>query len=273
MGEQYLSTSRLGNVMRLIALGRQTGLLRVVRGQGATREEGEVQFIDGQIAMATVGQLTGGAAVAVLQNWGESFYLFLDGVNRLQQGSTSSNLGGWGNTNSDSLPPTGSGSYPASNFGASNPPNTPTGYPSQSGSFNNQSYPPQPGYNSQSNYGPQSGYGPPQDYGTPSNPNMNSGYPSGSMPNGADSGSFPGQPRAINISPQVMQKLTNQGYVLRRLTATNPAEMPSLDRRERQMLLLVDNRRTIADLIRLTRRGNDEIRAILAHLIALGLVE
>ncbi len=264
MGEQYLSTSRLGNVMRLIGLGRQTGLLRVVRGQGPTREEGEVQFIDGQIAMATVGQLTGGAAVAVLQNWGESYYLFLDGVNRLQQGTASNNLGTWGITNSDSLPPVGSGSYPASNFGASNPP----GYASQSGSFT-QSYPPQPGYNTQPGYG-----SPSPNYATPSNPNMTTGYPSGSMPNAADSGSFAGQSYSVaNIPPHVMQKLMNPSYVLRRLTTTNPAEMPSLDRRERQMLLLVDNRRTIADLMRLTRRSDDEIRAILAHLIALGLVE
>ncbi len=263
MGEQYLSTSRLGNVMRLIALGRQTGLLRVVRGQGASREEGEVQFIDGQIAMATVGQLTGGAAVAVLQNWGESYYVFLDGVNRLQQGSTSNSLGWAGMTNSDALPPPGSGSFPANSLGGQSSGGG-AGYPGQA------SYMPQSGYPSQPGYA--------QDYRS-SNPNTSSSnYPSGSMPNGNgrqpfDSGSLPSQPYTAPIPPQVMQKLANQSYILRRLTATNPAEMPSLDRRERQMLLLVDSRRTIADLMRLTRRGDDEIRSILAHLIALGLVE
>ena len=257
MSEQYLSTSRLGNVMRLIALGRQTGLLRVVRGQGPTREDGEVQFIDGQIAMATVGQLSGGAAVAVLQNWGESYYHFLDGVNRLQQTATSNNLTGWGTlTNNDSLPPMGSGSYPTS-YGTSQPPGSgQTNYPN--------------GYNTNPNS---------------TNPHFNSsgsmGGPSGSMSNPSgqfpiDSGSLPGQSRYTgpqNIPPQVLAKLANASIVLRRLTSMNPVDMPALDRRERQMLLLIDNRRTITDLVRLTRRGDDEIRAILAHLIALGLVE
>jgi hypothetical protein len=265
MGEQYLSTSRLGNVMRLIALGRQTGLLRVVRGQGATREEGEVQFIDGQIAMATVGQLTGGAAVAVLQNWGESYYVFLDGVNRLQQGSTSNSLGWGGTTNSDSLPPPGSGSFPANSFGGSSSQGGGGPHAAQSG------YMPQPGYATRPGYST-------SDFGA-SNPNISgANYPSGPMPNNNDrqpfdSGSYPNQPYLTPIPPHIMQRLANPSYVLRRLTLTNPAEMTSLDRRERQMLLLVDNRRTIADLMRLTRRGDDELRTILAHLIALGLVE
>lgn len=258
MGEQFLTTSRLGNVMRLIALGRQTGLLRVMRGQGPTREEGEVQFIEGQIAMATVGQLSGGAAVAVLQNWGESLYLFLDGVNRLQQTATSNNLSGWSSlNNSDSLPPMGSGSYPAS-FGASQPPSgSQTNYP-------NGSYSTNPSIHSSGTMG-----------GAPSQSSGPMSHPTnGQLP--IDSGSLPGQSHYTmppNVPPQVLARLANPGYVLRRLTSMNPAEMPSLDRRERQMLLLVDNRRTIADLLRLTRRGEEELRAILAHLIALGLVE
>ena len=308
MSEQYLSTSRLGNVIRLIALGRQTGLLRVVRGQGPTREEGEVQFIEGQIALATVGQLSGGAALAVLQQWGESWYLFLDGVNRLQQTSTSNSLNWGGTVDSGSLPPTGSGSYP-------NPPYAPSqsgsqpGYPSNPGA--NQPYsanpsssqPPysmnpsssQPPYgvnpnNSQPPYGANpstsqppynAGYGPPDGgYATnpitgPSGPMGGSGpltgangrYPSGSLPGQ----SYPSGPQAI--PPQLLQRLSDYSATLRRLSMVNPVEMPQLDRRERQMLLLIDNRRTIADLVRLTRRSDDEIRAILAHLIVLGLVE
>jgi hypothetical protein len=294
MAEQYLSTSRLGNVIRLIGLGRQTGLLRVVRGQGATREEGEVQFIEGTIANATVGQLTGSAALAVLQQWGESWYLFLDGVNRLQQTNTSQSLG-WG-APPDAMPPAGSGSYPSAPYTG-----VPPGYASQPlyGSNPGSSQPPfgsnpgssQPPYssnpgNSQPYYGP--GYGP--DYGNGSNPNgyatspMNS--PSGGMGGGSgplppsnrpfDSGSLPGQGYPSGpqvVPPQVMQRLADYSAILRRLSTLNPIEMPRLDRRERQMLLLIDNRRTIADLVRLTRRSDDEIRAILAHLIVLGLVE
>jgi hypothetical protein len=275
MGEQYLSTSRLGNVIRLIALGRQSGLLRVVRGQGTSREEGEVQFIDGQIAMATVGQLTGGAAVAVLQNWGESFYIFLDGVNRLQQTTTSNNLG-WGNlNNSDSLPPGGSGSFPSSpsggfsssgsGAGGYGAPRSTSGSFGASGSGSGAFGGGAPGPSTSPGYG----YG---DYG--SSPGGNTGYPSShTNSRGFDSGSLPSQPYPTAVSPQVMQRLMDPNVILRRLTMTNPTEMAALDRRARQMLLLVDNHRTIADLMRLTRRSDDEIRTILAHLIALGLVE
>lgn len=236
MGEQYLSTSRLGNVMRLIALGRQTGLLRVVRGQGPSREEGEVQFVDGQIAMAMVGQLSGNAAVSVLQNWGESFYIFLDGVNRSQPGNTSNNLGWGSHPGIDSMPPSGSGSLPNGSYG----------------SF--------PGYHSQPGYGSQPGYN--------SQPEMQGNMPpSGPIGQPFDSGALK------QLPPHVAQRLTDYGYIPRRLTVINPTDMAALDRRERQLLLLVDNRRTIADLIRLTRRNDDELRYILAHLITLGLVE
>jgi hypothetical protein len=39
------------------------------------------------------------------------------------------------------------------------------------------------------------------------------------------------------------------------------------------ILLLVDGRRGISDLARLTRRTEDEVLAVLAHLRLLGLVE
>jgi hypothetical protein len=290
MSEQYLSTSRLGNVIRLIGLGRQTGLLRVVRGQGATREEGEVQFVDGQIASATVGQLSGGAALAILQQWGESWYLFLDGVNRLQGTNTSQSLG-WGpGVTGDMQPPASSGSYPSS------PSYTPQpGYGSQPpyGSNPGGSQPPyrsNPG-TSQPPYGSNPGtsqppYGAPE-YGAgyatnpmtaPSGP-MGPMGPSGPLPPNNrpyDSGSLPGQGYPSGpqvIPPQVMQRLADYSAILRRLSMQNPVDMPQLDRRERQMLLLIDNRRTIGDLVRLTRRSDDEIRSILAHLIILGLVE
>lgn len=46
-----------------------------------------------------------------------------------------------------------------------------------------------------------------------------------------------------------------------------------LDRRERMVLLLVDGHRTLIDLVRLTRRNEQELQTILAHLAALGLIE
>ena len=46
-----------------------------------------------------------------------------------------------------------------------------------------------------------------------------------------------------------------------------------LDRRERMVLLLVDGRRNVADLARLTGRGENEVRAVLGNLKMLGLIE
>ena len=46
MSEQYLSTSRLVNVIQLIALGKQTGVFKVYRGQGSTREQAEIHFME-----------------------------------------------------------------------------------------------------------------------------------------------------------------------------------------------------------------------------------
>jgi hypothetical protein len=242
MSDQYLSTIRLANVIRLIALGRQTGLLRVIRGQGPTREEGEIQFLDGQPVRATVGQLVGGAALAVLQNWGETYYVFLDGVNGM--GSYPSDSLGWGPPppSTGSLPPAGSGSLPLGTFGNSQP-------------------------------GP--GYGGPPDYGQSP---YSRGYPPGPVQNpyGPPTGPGARNPHTgglPNLRQQVAQRLLDLSYIPRRLPMMEQSEPPMMDRRERQLLLLVDGRRTIADLVRLTRRSEEEIRAILAHLISQGLVE
>jgi hypothetical protein len=46
-----------------------------------------------------------------------------------------------------------------------------------------------------------------------------------------------------------------------------------LDRRERMVLLLVDGKRSVTDLARLTRRTEDEVRVVLGNLKMLGLIE
>jgi len=76
MAAQYLTTSRLNNIINMIMLGRQSGILRVVRGQGSNREVGQIQFIDGKAVNALLGQVTGPNALGVLQNWGECVYTF-----------------------------------------------------------------------------------------------------------------------------------------------------------------------------------------------------
>src|SRR5258708_12115597 len=76
MAAQYLTTSRLSNIINMISLGRQSGILRVIRGQGPTREIGQIKFLDGEPTTALLGQLTGQNALTVLANWGECVYSF-----------------------------------------------------------------------------------------------------------------------------------------------------------------------------------------------------
>ena len=42
------ATDRLANVLDVVELGQRTGLLRVERGNGTMREEGEVYFAQGK---------------------------------------------------------------------------------------------------------------------------------------------------------------------------------------------------------------------------------
>ncbi len=261
MSEQFFSTSRLSNVMKLIMLGHQTGLLLVGRGVGATREEGSIQFINGEIAMATVGQLRGNAAMAVLQNWGESTYQFLDGVNQLQAGQTDGLI--WGQASgSGPLPPPGSGSF-TGGFGSSGPQ---PGYP---GSM----YPPSSSNPGTPQYAPRNPTNYPQSQDYPPPAYTPPGPPAGGYPQQGPNGTYPptGPWRGGPLSSSQAGMLANT-FVPRRLGMPDANNLP-LDRRERQILLLIDGRRTVSDLMRLTRRGGDEVQYILAHLIALSLVE
>ncbi|MFI5273325.1 MAG: DUF4388 domain-containing protein, partial [Ktedonobacterales bacterium] len=76
MAAQFLTTSRLGNIINMIGLGRQSGILRVIRGQGQTREIGQIRFAEGEPVTALLGNLTGPNALTVLNNWGECIYTF-----------------------------------------------------------------------------------------------------------------------------------------------------------------------------------------------------
>ena len=76
MAAQYLTISRLSNIINMITLGQQSGILRVIRGQGAGREVGQIKFINGSPSSALLGQLTGTNALSVLSNWGECVYSF-----------------------------------------------------------------------------------------------------------------------------------------------------------------------------------------------------
>ncbi len=240
MTEQFLSTSRLGNVIQLIALGSQTGVLKAIRGQGAAREQGEIHFVNGQPAFAVLGQMVGNAALTVLQNWGECQYVFLEGPLSHQE-RPSYQTGPLGRPGEQSAPPSGG-------FGARP---TPRFSPTQ-----NQQSPGFPSFTTPLPYNP----GPDTTMGGNRN--------TGNLPY-RDSNPFSGP-----LAGAPMRRGGLPGHFIpQRLTSIDRLENLPLDRRERMVLMLVDGHRSLDDLVRLTRRSEQEIQAIISHLAALRLIE
>jgi hypothetical protein len=225
MSEQYLSTSRLVNVIQLIALGRQTGVLKVFRGQNSTREQAEIHFSEGRPTFAILGQLTGNAALTVLQNWGECQYAFLEGPLPSPE------------------PPAKTGAAASSSSPTSALPRRQTTGPS----FFTGPFPPAP------------------------TPDPRTAGRGATSPFSARRGNewIQGTP----TPPPAQREALRPQFVPKRLTSVELLDGLPLDRRERMVLLLIDGRRNVADLVRLTRRGDDEVQLVLAHLLALGLIE
>lgn len=257
MPAQYLSTSRLANVIQLITLGRQTGILRVVRGHGPAREMGQIQFVEGQPTAALLGQLTGGAAMNVLSNWGESAYAFED-AQMAEDGSlepadetVDGGYGRWpsgdaGWTGRPSPPPPGFGSMPSTPSSASWPPPGPA------------STPPYPSAR------------PPAGSSMPLTSFGHTGILSGgNMGPGGGASSYPSGPQPSMPGTAVGA----QTLLPRRTSRVDLSDPLPLDRRERMVLLLIDGRRSVADLARLTRRSELEVQAVLGNLKMLGLIE
>jgi hypothetical protein len=261
MAAQFLTTSKLANIINMIALGRQSGILRVIRGQGPTRELGQIKFLDGEPVSALLGQLTGANALTVLSNWGECVYSFdeqyvpdpienenpMDMLRRL-----AADPGHYSPPNSN---PT-SGSWPAYNWPTSMPspaPNTAadfgTSFPGAATGYGNNGT----GYGGDSTSG---GYGGGGQY--------QQSYPSRY--------SLQGNPGAAPT--QVTEPLSPDLLAVcpRRTGLSEHIEQLPLDRRERMVLLLIDGRRTLSDLARLTGRTEREVLAVLDHMERLGLV-
>jgi hypothetical protein len=245
MAAPFVATSRLSNIIQMIVLARQTGTLRAIRGHGPTREFGQIQFVDGEPQNALLGQMTGQMALNALNNWGECHYSFdeITMDDSYWRGGVPSSSSGMG-----SYPPTGpsSASWPAYGYQTYN------------------------GYNGVPSFpwgGSEPGAPPP--YGAPP---YQPGY---SQPAGAPYGPFDTSgPQAPPMTSYSLPPLTPELLMVipRRTPLGDQFEQLPLDRRERMALMLVDGQRTIADLARLTRRQEQELYAVLAHLEALGLI-
>jgi hypothetical protein len=260
MASQFLTTSRLSNILNMITLGRQSGILRVVRGQGSTREVGQIQFVDGKAVSALLGQVTGVNALSVLQNWGECIYSFdeypASGTTDLDSMPYQTGPSPWDYSQSfpdpaSSMPP--GGSWPSYGNMGSQP--NPSPLPPSS-SFAH-SYP---------RPGSQPGYAPvPSGAFTGDLPDYDAIY-GGLQPSGAPTHQT-GYQSSGSLNPGVL------ALCPRRTSLSEHVDQLPLDRRERMVLLLIDGRRNIGDLARLTRRSEREILRVLEHLSGLGLIQ
>lgn len=253
MTSRYTSTTRLSNVIEMVKLSKQSGVLRVTRGQ-PQREIGQIRFISGEPVSALLGSLTGGTALSALSNWGECLYEFEEGAPDGEQGypslpQNSQALSQPPAYSPSSPPPPSLGSWPSYGYPSTNSLNSLSPLPD----FGSSSDGSMPGYYDTSQPS-QSGYGypAPDPYGA-------GGYP----------GSSPSATTSTALPPLRPEQLMSRP---RRTSLSEQVDQLPLDRRERMVLLLVDGQRTVADLVRLTRRSDSELYSVLNHLRILGLV-
>jgi len=74
--QQGRITENLMNVIRSIQRDGITGELRVGRGEGAQMEYGSITFINGQVVSAQLGSYTGVTAFNILATWGRCLFVF-----------------------------------------------------------------------------------------------------------------------------------------------------------------------------------------------------
>jgi hypothetical protein len=272
MAARFVPTMRLSNIIQMITLSRQSGILRAIRGQDSARQMGQIRFVNGQAASVLYGQMVGENALNALMGWGECMYSFdeiaSDGAE--PDGYYSSSDGAqYGTTPL----PSGTGSWPSYGGYPSSPsyaPSAPPQYPQNPGP------PPYPPYGSgYSQPAPNTGY--PQQPPNTGYPQQapNTGYPGGGAPNPSDpyyrqtpptptASSLPG---ANGFRPDLLEAIPYQTGI------AEPIEQLPLDRRERMILLLINGQRSMLDLVRLTHRSEREIYAVLQHLALLGLIQ
>ncbi len=272
MAARFVPTMRLSNIIQMIMLSSQSGILRAIRGQESARQMGQIRFVNGQAASVLYGQMVGENALNALMGWGECMYSFdeiaSDGAE--PDGYYSSSDGGqYGTTPL----PSGTGSWPSYGYPSSPSyaPSAPPQYPQNPG-------PPSPYQPYGSGYpqpAPNTGYPQqPPNTGYPGGA-PNTGYPGGGAPNPNDPyyRQTPPTPTASSMQgstgfrPDLLEAVPYQTGI------AEPIEQLPLDRRERMILLLINGQRSMLDLVRLTHRSEREIYAVLQHLALLGLIQ
>lgn len=72
------TTERLADIIEILRIGNKSGTLMIERGEGRTREEGSIIFIDGQATEAKVNQQSGSAAFNYLSTWQRCHFSFVN---------------------------------------------------------------------------------------------------------------------------------------------------------------------------------------------------
>jgi hypothetical protein len=242
----------LSNVIQMVTLSKQSGILRATRGQNPQREIGQIRFIVGEPVSALLGSLTGGTALSALSNWGECMYLFDEIAQEAENGYSSPAQAPQQQPSyaPTSPPPTSAGSWPSYGYPTTSSLNSLSPLPD----FGSSGDVSTPGYYD----GDVSGH-PSYGYQGARDPYSTHGGPIGSSPAATATSPMPLRPEQMMSRP-------------RRTSLSEQVEQLPLDRRERMVLLLVDGRRTVADLVKLTRRSDTELYSVLNHLRILGLV-
>ncbi|HZC04292.1 MAG TPA: hypothetical protein VE338_01510 [Ktedonobacterales bacterium] len=253
MASRFTSTTRLSNVIQMVTLSKQSGILRAMRGQGAQREMGQIRFISGEPVSALLGSLTGGTALSALSNWGECVYQF------------------------DEVATDATPAYPSLPKQAPTPSYTPPSSSTPPGSAGSW---PSYGYPSTNSLGPLSpfpDFGASGDVSAPGYADVDqSGHPGYGYQGAPDpyTGAYGSSGYAMTATATPPPPLRPEQLMSRprRTSLSEQIEQLPLDRRERMVLLLVDGQRSVADLVKLTRRSDTELYSVLNHLRILGLV-
>jgi uncharacterized protein DUF4388 len=236
----------LGEVVELIRVRRQSGLLGVERMQSGRFEEGEIYFQNGVPVFASSGQMSGQEALVWLLSWRNVYFAFSAEDTRHATNIPAAKTTGEGTTipASPVTGPASAGRPPASTNTVANsnripppnmpptPPGSPTATPPRGlneGATRTAAAP------AQATQAPQPSYQP-------------------------DSTASPSATPGLEwLTPQ---KVGGERDVL---------SLP-LTRPQRSIYLLVDGRRTVADLSRCTRKSIQEIERLLSELQEHGLI-
>jgi hypothetical protein len=280
------ATDRLTNVLDVVELGRRSGMLRVERGQGTMREEGEIYFANGSPIYAALAGLRGRDALLSLARWSECYFTFeTDAPQPIPNVSgvlpaVSAPAGYMPAAAPQHYPPQGygppSGSFYGGNPGGPLPGRAPSGSfgpgfgVSGANGYAAQQTPPG-GFPTGTNWG---GFGSgAQQYGGGQQYDPNAAIPF--QGSGAQTYQQPGYPQQPNpffgtpADPASMRRPRRTPDMRDLITVISTY---NLTRSHRNMLVLADGDHTVADLSQLSGKPAQEVQELLQELEGLSLI-